>query len=117
MDAAHHPPENDGTSPLTETDRLLERTILHLLSHRAPSATICPSDAARAVGGEGWRDLMDSTRQAAGRLVAAGAVDITQRGEVVDGSNARGPVRIRKRSPRTAATGDSGATSNEREGS
>ena len=75
----------------------LEQTILRLLGERAETSTICPSDAARAIGGEGWRDLMDPTRQAAARLVAQGLVDVTQGGEVVDVTNARGPVRIRRR--------------------
>jgi hypothetical protein len=77
----------------------LERTILSLLDQRAPTSTICPSDAARAVGTpEGWRDLMDPAREAARRLVEAGEVVITQGGEVVDLATARGPIRIRRRS-------------------
>ncbi len=75
-----------------DTDRRLERTILELLDTRAAAATICPSDAARAVGGDGWRELMEPAR----RLVATGAVQITQQGRVVDPSTARGPIRIRR---------------------
>jgi hypothetical protein len=77
-----------------ETDDLLERTILELLDRRAPGATICPSDAARAVGGDDWRRLMEPVRAAAGRLVAEGLVEVRQRGEPVDVATARGPVRI-----------------------
>lgn len=82
---------------ITETDRELERTILALLGARAATSTICPSDAARAIGGEEWRDLMEPARRAARRLVTAGEVDITQRGQVVDPSRAKGPIRIRRR--------------------
>lgn len=82
---------------VTARDRALERTILTLLDQRAASATICPSDAARAVGGDEWRGLMEPARRAARRLVAAGEVDITQRGNVVDAATARGPIRIRRR--------------------
>jgi len=74
----------------------LETTILRLLEERAAGATICPSDAARAVGGEDWRDLMEPARRAAQRLVETGDVVITQRGEVVDLATARGPIRIRR---------------------
>jgi hypothetical protein len=81
---------------VTDTDRRLEHTILDLLGARAGAATICPSEAARAVGGDGWRDLMEPARQAARRRVAAGAVEITQGGRVVDPSTARGPIRIRR---------------------
>ena len=81
----------------TPQDAELERTILRLLDQRAPTSTICPSDAARAVGTQdGWRDLMEPARQAARRLVADGQVEITQGGEVVDLDTARGPIRIRR---------------------
>ncbi|MCC3266785.1 DUF3253 domain-containing protein [Arthrobacter gengyunqii] len=75
----------------------LEAAILGLLAARADTATICPSDAARTVAPDNWRPLMDEARGAAGRLVASGDVDITQRGEVVDLSSVRGPIRIRRR--------------------
>ena len=82
---------------VTDTDRRLERAILDLLAARAAAATICPSEAARVVGGDGWRELMEPARQAARRLVAADTVEITQGGRVVDPSTARGPVRVRRR--------------------
>lgn len=86
-------------------DRALEAAILDLLAARAGGATICPSEAARAVaaelpdpsGEEPWRELMEPARRAARRLVAAEEVEITQRGRVVDPSTARGPIRIRRR--------------------
>ncbi|MFC6285994.1 DUF3253 domain-containing protein [Nocardioides sp. GCM10027113] len=84
---------------VTATDRALEAAILDLLGRRARGATICPSDAARAVDSgedEGWRDLMEPARRAARRLVAAGEVEITQGGRVVDPSTARGAIRIRR---------------------
>ncbi|WP_100814482.1 DUF2256 and DUF3253 domain-containing protein [Microbacterium lacus] len=84
------------TRGVTTQDRELERTILTLLANRAATSTICPSDAARAIGGEEWRDLMEPARRAARRLVVAGEVDITQRGQVVDPSTAKGPIRIRR---------------------
>lgn len=82
---------------MTVTGANLEQAILRLLGERAPDATICPSDAARAVGGDDWRELMEPTREAARQLVAAGEVDVTQGGEIVDAATARGPIRIRRR--------------------
>ena len=79
-----------------DADDALERTVLDLLAQRARGATICPSEAARAVGGEQWRPLMEPARAAARRLVARGEVEITQGGRVVDGSTAKGPVRVRR---------------------
>ena len=81
---------------MDDVDRVLERTIDELLDQRRPGTTICPSEAARAVDTEGWRELMPAARAAAGRLVAAGQAEVTQRGEVVDVATARGPVRIRR---------------------
>jgi hypothetical protein len=82
---------------VADLDDRLERAILDLLDARAPTSTICPSDAARAVGDpDGWRDLMEPARQAARRLVATGEVQVTQGGEVVDPATARGPIRIRR---------------------
>ena len=81
---------------VTDTDIALEQAILSLLDARAGGATICPSEAARAVGGDDWRPLMEPARQAARRLVAAGEVDITQGGRVVDPSTAKGPIRLRR---------------------
>jgi hypothetical protein len=77
-------------------DAALEAAILALLDERAVGATICPSEAARSVGGEEWRELMEPARRAARRLVEAGSVEITQGGQVVDPSTARGPVRVRR---------------------
>ncbi|MFJ9688754.1 DUF3253 domain-containing protein [Streptomyces bacillaris] len=77
----------------------LERAILELLDGRAPTATICPSDAARAVydgDDDGWRALMEPARRAARRLAEAGAVEITQGGRRVEADEARGPVRVRR---------------------
>ena len=81
-----------------DTDAELESTILSLLDSRAPTASICPSDAARAAGTpDDWRSLMGPAREAARRLVEAGEVVITQGGEVVDLATAQGPIRIRRR--------------------
>ncbi|MEU2350420.1 DUF3253 domain-containing protein [Modestobacter sp. NPDC049651] len=80
-----------------DVDGALEQAIDRLLDQRRPDATICPSEAARAVDPAGWRELMPAARAAAGRLAAAGEVEVTQRGEVVDVATARGPVRVRRR--------------------
>ncbi len=80
-------------------DRALETAILELLDARAGGATLCPSEAARRVGGDEWRASMEFARRAARRLVARGEVEITQAGRVVDPSTAKGPIRVRRRRP------------------
>jgi hypothetical protein len=81
---------------MDDVDARLERTIEALLDSRRADASICPSEAARAVDPEGWRELMPAARAAAGRLAAAGSAEVTQGGEVVDVEAARGPVRVRR---------------------
>jgi hypothetical protein len=74
----------------------LRATILELARERGPDKTICPSDAARAVDGDNWRDLMDDAREAARELARDGEVEISQRGGVLDpNAQWRGPIRIR----------------------
>lgn len=72
------------------------RAILDLLSRRDPGKTICPSEAARVLGGDdGFRPLMALVRAAAAELAADGRVEVTQHGEPVDIDAARGPIRLR----------------------
>ena len=80
---------------LSDSDAALETAIRELLAARARTATICPSEAARRIDPEGWRELMEPARMAARRLVARGEVQIVQGGRVVDPSTAKGPIRIR----------------------
>jgi hypothetical protein len=77
----------------------LEAAILELLAERGRDKTICPSEAAKFVGGKAsrrdWEGLMEPAREAARRLVAAGRIVVTQRGRVVDASTAKGAIRLR----------------------
>ena len=73
----------------------VRRTIEDLLARRAAGRTICPSDAARALAPEDWRPLMDPVRDVAFAMADRGELEVTQRGEVVDGRAARGPIRLR----------------------
>jgi hypothetical protein len=99
---AHHWEEIRYCSKACRSHRLqaidgkLEEAILHLLATRPARATICPSEAARSLGADDWKALMESTRQAARRLVAKKRVLITQSGHVVDPSTAKGPIRIQR---------------------
>ncbi|MET3804027.1 hypothetical protein ABIB25_001013 [Nakamurella sp. UYEF19] len=81
---------------VTAVDLRLEEAIRAKLLQRSAASTICPSEVAKDLGGDDWRDLMEPARAAARRLVAAGEVEITQGGSVVDPSTAKGPIRIRR---------------------
>jgi Protein of unknown function (DUF3253) len=65
-----------------------------LLRHRRPESTICPSDAARVVGGESWRDLMGPAREVAAELARQGVIAVRQHGADVDPAGAVGPIRL-----------------------
>ncbi len=82
-------------------DAELEAAIVALLAERGRDKTICPSEAAKQVGGRearsDWESLMEPARAAARRLVAQGSIDITQGGKTVDPSRAKGPIRLRLR--------------------
>ena len=74
----------------------IEAAIAALLARRAPGRTICPSEAARALDADGWRARMDAVRAVAFAMADRGELEVTQRGEVVDGRTARGPIRLRR---------------------
>lgn len=73
----------------------LEAAIRTLLRKRDGASTICPSDAARIAGGEGWRDWMDLAREVADDLARRGEVVVLQSGEPIPSAvRATGPIRI-----------------------
>ena len=74
----------------------IEVAIAALLARRAPGRTICPSEAARALDADGWRARMDAVRAVAFAMADRGELEVTQRGELVDGRTARGPIRLRR---------------------
>lgn len=68
-------------------------TIRALVRKRDPSS-ICPSDVARAIGGDSWRSRMDDVRRVTAELAERDEIVVTQKGEPVQIGDVRGPVRI-----------------------
>lgn len=85
------------------TDQQIEDAIAGLLESRQPPATICPSEAARALAPTGWRPLMPRVRAVAIVMAQNGVLDIRQGGRTVapDGP-LRGPVRLGRATAATA---------------
>jgi hypothetical protein len=87
------------TRGLSDTDRILEKVIMDLLLSGKKSASICPSQAARALVADDdehrWRALLEPARRAARRLVHQGKISITQGGKIVDPSDFKGPIRLK----------------------
>ena len=74
---------------------MLKQLILTLLRQRGPGKTICPSEVVRDLYPDDWRDHMEAVRTAARELVQQGQLEITQKGEVIDPDQAKGPIRLR----------------------
>lgn len=79
----------------TEKRNSVEATILELLQARKPGASICPSEAARAVFGQDWRERMPHVRAVANQMAGQSQIEICQKGVVIDPVTAKGPIRLR----------------------
>ena len=76
----------------------VEGALLRLLTSRGPGAVVKLSDAALAVGGDGWRALLDLTRTVARRLAELGVIEFVEGGERIDHRVASGDSAVRLRS-------------------
>jgi hypothetical protein len=66
-----------------------------LARSRAPDKTICPSEAARAIGGDRWRTRMPTVQDVARELARQGELELRQKGRRVDPTQEiRGPIRV-----------------------
>jgi len=66
-----------------------------LLRHRARDSSICPSEIARVVDFDDWRNILPIVRAAIQEMVDGFEVEITRGGDVVDSFDG-GPVRLRR---------------------
>ena len=83
------------TSPPDRT--ALEPALLRLVAERGAAKTICPSEVARAVGGDhpdGWGPLMQPVRRLAVQLMKEGRIVILRRGRPVDPDDFKGVYRL-----------------------
>lgn len=73
----------------------LRQGILDLLRDRRSDSTICPSEVARRLAPQGWRELMPLVREAARQLALEGSVELRQRGRPLSARAPwKGPIRI-----------------------
>ena len=85
---------NDGIS-------LKEKIVwvhLKFAEKRGLDKTYCPSEVARSIFPNGWREQMDLVRQVADELVASRHLVTLQKGKIIDQkpTEAEGPIRLRK---------------------
>lgn len=80
----------------------IRQTLLEKVRARGPEKSICPSEVARALGGEHWRSLMDAVRHVGAELRDEGLIVALQKGHPVNPLQAKGPIRFKlanQRSP------------------
>lgn len=70
----------------------LRAAILALLAARGVGKTICPSEAARLIGGEDWRAVMPAVHDAVDGLVAERVLALSWKGVALPVRD--GPYRI-----------------------
>lgn len=80
---------------MAEQPKLAVRdSILALVAERGPGKTICPSEAARSVHPEHWRELMTAVRDEAVHLAKSGEISIYRKGTPVDPDAFKGVYRL-----------------------
>jgi hypothetical protein len=91
-------------APVTIGQNTMSELTMALLAARAPGATVCPSEVARAsvaaangggTGAQDWRDIMPAVHAAVDRLLAEGLVQLSWKGERL--AARAGPYRIGRR--------------------
>ncbi len=87
------------------THEQVRNAIGKLLAQRDATATVCPSEVARALAPEAWRPLMPQVRDVALQMARDGALEVRQRGHVVSpDATLRGPIRLGHPSSAVPAT-------------
>ena len=77
----------------------IERSILAALEERGAEKSVCPSEIARALWPEDWREHMDQVRAVAAQLAEQGRLQVTQKGKPIDLATVKGPIRLRQPPP------------------
>ncbi|MBT6179713.1 MAG: DUF2256 and DUF3253 domain-containing protein [Deltaproteobacteria bacterium] len=83
---------------VTSTDKRIECAVMDLLEKSPKGSSLCPSEVARKMNPESWRDLVEPARRAARRLASRGLVEITQGGKPIEQLNFKGVIHLRLKS-------------------
>lgn len=77
----------------------MKKTHLEFSEKRSLDKTYCPSEVARKLYPDNWRDKMDSIRKVADTLVESGTLITLQKGDIQTElpSKIKGPIRLRKK--------------------
>ncbi|MEO1407204.1 MAG: DUF3253 domain-containing protein [Pseudomonadota bacterium] len=72
----------------------MRHAITDLVAMRGLGKTICPTEAAKAVDAENWRDLLKDVRAQAVVLAKSGEITIYRKGRPVDPDDFKGVYRL-----------------------
>lgn len=86
--------EQRKKNKITSEEALFENKILELLHQRAATSSICPSEVLPHEEKTN-KQKMEQVRQAARRLVHKNKIVITQKNQIVDPSEFKGPIRLK----------------------
>ncbi len=90
-------PETDYGPPLPRalpSAEALAAEILRQATERGAGKSICPSDVARALGGEDWHPLMAPVRSTAFALAREGRLLVLRKGKPVEPEGVKGVIRL-----------------------
>ncbi|MEO1652743.1 MAG: DUF3253 domain-containing protein [Bacteroidota bacterium] len=74
----------------------IRNLIRELLKQRGPNKSICPSEVARKLDTEHWRERMDEVRQVGKIMALEGEIIITQKTQMIDPkAGGKGAIRFR----------------------
>ncbi len=76
----------------------IKETILEMTELRGIEKSICPSEVARAIDAQEWRELMPLVREQAIILRDQGKILITQKNKILD-NEIHGAIRLKKSLP------------------
>lgn len=76
-------------------DPEIAKAILSTTAARGAEKSVCPSEIARNLYPDNWRDRMQDVVEVAIALHRQGKVLITQGGESIDVNQIKGPIRIK----------------------
>ncbi|WP_166335836.1 DUF3253 domain-containing protein [Sphingobacterium chungjuense] len=76
-------------------DPEIAKAILSLTAARGAEKSICPSEVARHLYPDNWRDRMQDVVDVAIAMHRKGEVLVVQHGEPVDVNQIKGPIRIK----------------------
>jgi hypothetical protein len=94
MAECYNRPDTSFTAFILE-ENPIKNTILTMAAARGSDKTICPSEVARAMFGDDWRNQMRTVRDAAFDLAEENQVIVMQKGKKVSSENLKGPIRIK----------------------